>query len=138
MWNSTRIMAESIAKGIKEVDPQVSVKVFNIARRDKNDVITEIFKSKGIVLGSPTINKGYLSAIAALLEEIRGLGFKEKKATAFGSYGWSGEAVKLISDRLRESGWQVVNEGLKIQWKPDDVGIGLSIEFGKQVAKQLD
>ncbi len=138
MWNSTRIMAESIVQGIKEVDPQVSVKIFNIARRDKNDVITEIFKSKGIVLGSPTINKGYLSAIAALLEEIRGLGFKDKKAAAFGSYGWSGETVKLICESLRHSGWQVVNEGLKIQWKPDDAGINQSIEFGKQVAKQLD
>jgi anaerobic nitric oxide reductase flavorubredoxin len=101
-------------------------------------VITEIFKSKGIALRSPTINKGYLSAIARLLEEIRGLGFKEKKAAAFGSYGWNGEAVKLICESLKDSGWQVVNEGLRIQWKPDDAGINQSIEFGKQAANQLD
>jgi anaerobic nitric oxide reductase flavorubredoxin len=138
MWNSTRIMAESMAKGIKEVDPQVTVKLFNIARSDKNDVITEIFKSKGVALGSPTINKGYLSGLASLLEEMRGLGFKQKKAAAFGSYGWSGEAVKLISERLKEGGFQVVNEGLKVQWKPDGAGLQQSIEFGKQLAKQLD
>ncbi len=58
MWNGTRIMAEKIAEGIKDSDDKVNVKLFNLAKSDKNDVITEVFKSKAILVGSPTINKG--------------------------------------------------------------------------------
>ncbi|HEU20184.1 MAG TPA: MBL fold metallo-hydrolase, partial [Deltaproteobacteria bacterium] len=73
MWDGTRRMAEAIAKGIVQTDPTVTVKLFNIARSDKNDLITEIFKSKAVLVGSPTINKGILSAVAAILEEMKGL-----------------------------------------------------------------
>ncbi|MFC1617049.1 MBL fold metallo-hydrolase, partial [Candidatus Margulisiibacteriota bacterium] len=72
MWNGTKIMAESIAKGIKLVDKKVNIKLFNTAKTDKNDIITEVFKSKCVLLGSPTINNGILVSIAALLEEING------------------------------------------------------------------
>ena len=75
----TRILAENIAKGIVSSDKAVAVKLFNSAKSDKNDVITEIFKSKAILLGSPTINRGILTSTAGLLEEIKGLGFKNKK-----------------------------------------------------------
>jgi flavorubredoxin len=54
MWNGTRIMAEKIASGIKDTDKEVNVKPFNLAKTDKNDVITEIFKSKAILVGSPS------------------------------------------------------------------------------------
>jgi len=73
----------------------------------KNDVITEIFKSKAILVGSPTINRGILTGVAALLEEIKGLRFQDKKAAAFGCYGWSGESVKIISQNLASAGFQV-------------------------------
>jgi flavorubredoxin len=72
MWNGTRIMAENIASGIVEADPDVNVKIHNIARSDKNDVIADVFKSKAVFLGSPTINRGILTAMAGLLEEIKG------------------------------------------------------------------
>ena len=96
MWDATRKMAEAIAGGIREEEPSVLVKIFNVVRGDKNDIITEVFKSKAILVGSPTVNKGLFSAVAGIMEEIRGLGFKNKKAGAFGAYGWSGEAVKMI------------------------------------------
>ena len=72
-------MAEAIKTGILAQDKEVVVKLFNVARTDKNDVITEVFKSKGILVGSSTINNGISSSIAGILEEIRGLGFKNKK-----------------------------------------------------------
>ena len=90
MWNGTRRMAEAIAKGIKEARPEITVKLLNAGKTDKNDVISEVFKSKAILVGSSTINKGILTSIAGIMEEIRGLGFKNKKGAAFGSYGWSG------------------------------------------------
>lgn len=120
MWDSTRIMAEEIAAGIRERDDQITVKLFNLAKTDKNDVITEIFKSKAILMGSSTINNGILVHVAALLEEIKGLKFKKKKAGAFGSYGWSGEAVKIMLERLDNSGFDIIDQGLRLTWAPDD------------------
>ncbi|RJP84946.1 MAG: anaerobic nitric oxide reductase flavorubredoxin [Desulfobacteraceae bacterium] len=134
MWNGTRIMAENIAKGIVTGDPAVNVKLCNISKKDKNDIITEIFKSKGIVAGSPTINKGILTAVAGILEEIKGLKFSGKKAAAFGCYGWSGESVKIISESLAKSGFQIVDDGLKVLWNPDAENIERCVDFGKKLA----
>ncbi|MFC1882248.1 anaerobic nitric oxide reductase flavorubredoxin [Thermodesulfobacteriota bacterium] len=135
MWNGTRVMAEKIAGGITDADKEVNVKLFNLAKSDKNDVITEIFKSKAILVGSPTINRGILVSVAGILEEIKGLKFKNKKAAAFGCYGWSGESVKIISGILDESGFDVIDKGLKVMWNPDDASITKCAEFGKLIAR---
>lgn len=137
MWDGTRRMAEAIVKGIMEADSTVVVKLFNIARSDKNDLITEIFKSKALLIGSPTVNKGMLSAVAGILEEIKGLRFLNKKAAAFGCYGWSGEAVKLISDKLKEGGFQLLNDGIREKWNPNIASIDNCIRFGKEAALNL-
>jgi flavorubredoxin len=137
MWDGTRRMAEAIAKGITQEDQTVNVKLFNIARSDKNDLITEIFKSKAVLMGSPTINKGILSAVAAILEEMKGLKFMNKKAAAFGCYGWSGEAVKIISNILEESGFHLLNDGIKEKWNPNIEAVDNCIRFGKDVASNL-
>jgi len=134
MWNGTRVMAEKIAKGIKEGDKEVNVKLFNLAKRDKNDVITEVFKSKAILVGSPTINRGILVAVAGILEEIKGLKFTNKKAAAFGCYGWSGESVKVINGILKESGFNIVDEGLRVMWNPDNESMASCFEYGRQFA----
>jgi flavorubredoxin len=137
MWNGTRMMAEKIAYGIKEADKEVNVKLFNLAKTDKNDVITEVFKSKAILVGSPTINRGILVSVAGILEEIKGLKFKNKKAVAFGCYGWSGESVKIISSILEESGFDIIDDGLRMMWNPDDEGITKCVEFGKRFAADV-
>jgi len=134
MWNGTRRMAEAIAYGIRSTDPDVSVKLYNAARSDKNDLITEIFKSKAVLIGSPTINKGILSAAAAILEEIQGLRFQNKKAAAFGCYGWSGEAISVISAKLKEGGFEVLTDGIMEKWNPNSEGIDNCIRFGKEIA----
>lgn len=135
MWQSTRKMAESIADGIREVCPEVSVKLFNVAKDDKNDVLTEVFRSRAVLVGSPTINNGFSYAIAGILEMMRGLKFKKKLAAAFGSYGWSGEAVKQMSEHLQSSGFQMVNDGLKVLWVPDEVTLQQCREYGQDFAK---
>jgi len=137
MWNATRLMAENIAEGIKEVDPEANIKLFNSAHADKNDILTEVFKSKAIVVGSPTINKGILSSSASILEMIRGLEFKEKKAAVFGSYGWSGEALKMLTQLLKEAKFEIVQEGLNILWKPDEDGLTKCKEFGKNFGEAV-
>lgn len=134
MWQSTRLMAEAIAQGIGEQDPAVTVKVMNASKDDKNDILTEIFQSKAVLVGSPTINYGYSFAIAGLLEMVKGLKFKKKKAAAFGSYGWSGEAPKQIAAHLAEAGFEVVDEGIKLLWVPDEDGLKQCVEYGKRFA----
>lgn len=136
MWNGTRSMAEAIVQGIKAVDSKVVCKLFNISRSDKNDVVAEVFKSKAILVGSPTINRGILSAVAGFLEEIRGLKFKDKKAAAFGTYGWSGESVKMISNRLEEAGFELVNEGIRLLWNPDEESLEECVKFGKEISSK--
>ena len=136
MWNGTRKMAEAIAKGIKSADDNAVVKLFNISRSDKNDVVTEVFKSKALLVGSPTFNGGILSAVAGFMEQIRGLKFKEKKAAAFGTYGWSGESVDIISKELESAGFELLDSGIKSTWNPDENSLKESMEFGKEIAKK--
>ncbi len=135
MWNDTKKVAEAIAEGIKLEDKEVQLKLFNISKSDKNDMITEGFKSKTVLVGSSTINNGILSSVAAILEEIKGLKFKNKKAAAFGCYGWSGESVKIITELLGECGFEIIDDGLKNLWNPDSEQIQDCIEFGKRIAK---
>ncbi len=136
MWEGTKTMAENIALGIKQADSKVNIKLYNIAKTDKNDIITEIFKSKLILVGSPTIGKGITSATAGILEEIEGLGFKNKKAASFGCYGWSGESVAKINGLLEKSGFQIVNQGIKCLWNPDDAALLECVEFGKKLIEK--
>ena len=138
MWNGTRRLAETIAKGIVESDPNVRVKLFNVARSDKNDVITEVFRSKAVLLGSPTINRGMLSSMALILDMLTGLKLKNKKAAAFGCYGWSGESVKELGERLAKAGFEVVNDGLKTLWEPADAEREQAFAVGKAFCSALD
>ena len=72
--------------------------------------------------------------VGGLLEMIKGLGFKNKKAAAFGSYGWSGESVKIITESLKASGFEIVNDGIREAWNPDQGGIDNCVAFGKAFA----
>ena len=137
MWQSTRKMAEAIADGIRETLPETTVVVKNIARDDKNDIITEIFRSRSILVGSPTINNGISFATAGILEMAAGLKFKQKKAAAFGSYGWGGGSVKIINARLQEAGFELVNDGISKLWVPDANDLDDCKEYGRDFAGSI-
>ena len=96
MWEGTTKIAYSIAEEIHRQSPDTVVKVFNISKSDKNEVMTEVFKSKAIAVGSPTVANSILSPVAGWLEFLKQLKFKKKKAAAFGCYGWSGEDFAAI------------------------------------------
>jgi len=134
MWNGTRRMAEHIAKGIVAGDKKTVVKLYNAAKSDKNDVITEVFRSKGVVMGSPTINKGILTSLAGLLEEMKGLRFKGKKGAVFGTYGWSGESPVILKGSLEEAGFDVIDEGIKALWNPDEEALERCVDYGVMLA----
>lgn len=120
MWEGTAKIAHKIAEEIHSQSPDTVVKVFNIAKADKNEVMTEIFKSKAIAVGSPTVSNSILSSVAGWLEFLKQLKFKNKKAAAFGCYGWSGESVKILQQKLGEAGFEVVDEAVKSLWNPEN------------------
>jgi anaerobic nitric oxide reductase flavorubredoxin len=135
MWGGTKRLAEKIAEGVKLSDQDVDVKIFCLPKSDPNDVITEIFKSKTVIAGSSTINKGILHSVAGFLNLMKEMRFKNKKAAAFGCYGWSGEAVGILSESLRDAGFELISEGLKNTWNPDDAQLMAAVDFGKAVAE---
>ncbi|NMA70215.1 MAG: anaerobic nitric oxide reductase flavorubredoxin [Desulfitobacterium sp.] len=138
MWKATRRMAEEIAAGIREVNPEITVKIYHSAKSDLTEVVGEVFRSKAIAVGSPTVNNGYLSSIAAIMTEIKGMKFKNKKAVPFGSYGWSGEVIKLLGEELGKAGFEVIDDGVRLLWTPDEDGLAQCVELGKKLAQSIE
>jgi flavorubredoxin len=135
MWGATKKMALAIARGI--TNKGLGVKTLSMGKNDKSDLVTEIFKSKGVVLGSSTINNGVLGDVAAMLDIIKGLKFKGKIGAAFGSYGWSGESVKIIETKLKEAGIEIMAEGIKAQYNPTTEEIKACEVFGEAFAEKV-
>lgn len=135
MWNGTKILAEKIAEGIGLADQEVVVKVFNLSKSDENDIITEVFKSKTVLVGSPTISNSILHNVAGFIHLMKELKFKNKKAAAFGCYGWSGESVKVLNDLMEDAGFETIDNGFKNHWNPDVDAQESAIKFGEKIAK---
>ncbi|MGR5061855.1 anaerobic nitric oxide reductase flavorubredoxin [Photobacterium sp. DNB22_13_2] len=137
MSGNTRMMADAVAKGIRSQSPNTTIKIYNVSRHDKNVILASLFRSKGVLVGSSTMNNVMMPKVAALLEEVHGLRFKEKSAAAFGSSGWTGGAVTRIDARLREAGFEV-EEPLHLHWKPDTDGLAECFAYGVNIAKAWD
>ncbi len=120
MWEGTAKIAHGIAEEIQRVSPDTVVKVYNIAKSDKNDVMTEVFKSKAVCVGSPTVINSILAGVAGWLEFAKQLKFRGKRAAAFGCYGWSGESVKILQAKLAEAGFTVIDENVRSMWNPEE------------------
>ena len=103
----------------------------------RSDIITEVLDAAAIIIGSPTLNNGLFPTIADFLTYMKGLKPQNKIGAAFGSYGWSGEAVKLITDALKEMHFELIDPGLRIQYVPDDKSIEGCYELGKKIAKAI-
>lgn len=135
MWNGTKALAERIAEGIASADSEVVIKLHNLAKNDDNDMITEVFKSKTVVIGSPTICNSILHSVAGFIHLMKQLRFKGKKAAAFGCYGWSGESVKIINELMSGAGFEILGEGLRNHWNPDSDSQKAAVKFGKMIAE---
>jgi len=133
MWNATRRMAEAIGDGL--ADAGVPYKLINAASTDSNDALVDVFKARTVLIGSPTMNNGLLPSLEPLLGEIKGLKFKNKIGAAFGSYGWSGEGVKLIEHHLEESKIPVIRPGIRVKWQPGPDDLEACRAFGREIAE---
>jgi flavorubredoxin len=135
MWEGTRRMAEAVGEGLAKAG--VQYKMLHAATTDRNDVITEVFKAKALVIGSPTVNGGYLPTLAPLLHDLKGLKFKNKIGAAFGSYGWSGESVKHIEDHLTACKIPVAAPGVRAKWQPRPEDLQACTRLGSAVAAAI-
>ncbi len=135
MYDATKSMAEAIGEGLGRNN--VKYKIFNSAITDKSDLMTELFRAKGIIVGSCTVNNSVLTSIAAILDDMKGYKFKNKVAAGFGSYGWSGESPKIISQKLEDAGLKVVCEPIKVQYRLGVEELNQCIEFGERFSKSL-
>ena len=132
MWNATERMAKAIAEGLIECG--IDSRVYHTALADSNDLMVEIFKTKLLVFGSSTHNNGILPSMAKMLEEMRGLRFKNKIGAAFGAYGWSGESVKEMEEVFKRAAIPIVREGIRFKWQPTEADLNVCRAYGRELA----
>jgi len=135
MWKSTAIMAREVAKGIASRD--VHVRLMNTRKCHRSDIITEMLDAKALVVGSPTLNNGIFPVVADVMTYIKGLKPQNRMAAAFGSYGWSGESVKILNQEFESMKMAVVHEGLKVQYVPDDADLEKCFIMGQTIADKI-
>lgn len=136
MWHSTEMMAHAVADGL--LDKGISYKLINLQVNHRSDVMTDVLEASAIILGCPTLNNGLLPRMAGFLMYMRGLRPTNKVGAAFGSYGWSGEAVKLMNKSMLEMKFNMVHEGLKVQYVPEHTHLKECVELGKTVGQALN
>lgn len=136
MWGSTEKMARYILEGANSICG-VEVKLYKMPVSDRSDIMRELLNSRAIIIGSSTINKGILPTMAALLEDLEGLKFKNKLGAAFGSFGWSSGAVESIEERLKKSGIEVIFPPITAKWVPDEKKLTQCFEFGKKISEKV-
>ena len=131
MWESTRMMAKAVAEGLHEQG--VEYKLLDLQVNHRSDVMTDVLEASALVLGSSTLNNGMLPRMADFLMYMRGLRPTNKVGATFGSYGWSGEAVKMMNDILKDMNIILCHEGLKVQYVPEHAQLGKCVELGRTV-----
>ncbi len=135
MWQSTAMMARAICEGLASHD--VSAKVMPLSSCHRSDVATEILDAGALLVGSPTLNNNMFPTVADLLTYLKGLKPRNLVGAAFGSYGWSGEAVKQVRDVLADMNVELVGEGVKTRYIPDDDALAECFLLGAAVADKL-
>jgi flavorubredoxin len=135
MWQSTDLMARALADGL--CAEGIEVRVMRLRANDRSDVMTEVLDAGAVIVGSPTLNNNLFPTVADLLTYMKGLKPKNKIGAAFGSYGWSGEAVGMIAERLRAMGIELVVEPLKIKYVPDNESLNKCRTTGARIAQIL-
>lgn len=135
MWQSTEKMIVPITEGIK--DQGVGVKIIKLRATPTSVAIKEFWKSRGALIGSPTLNNITYPSVAEYLTHLRGLRPKNRLMGAFGSYGWGGGAVKEIYEDFKRMGLDAVEPGLQILYRPSVKDEELCFQFGKDFAQKV-
>ncbi len=135
MWHSTEIMTQPIMQGIK--DEGVDCKVIKLRATPMSVAIKEFWKSRGILVGSPTLNNEVFPSVAEFITHLRGLRPSNRIAGAFGSYGWGGGAVKWLYNEFQNMKLDMMEPGIQIQYRPSDEDEKKCYDFGREFAKAV-
>ncbi|MGC8719542.1 MAG: FprA family A-type flavoprotein [Thermodesulforhabdaceae bacterium] len=136
MWHSTEKMAKAISDGL--IDEGIETVLMSLKVNHRSDVMTELLDSKGLVVGSPTINNGLFPTVADILTYMKGLKPTGKIGFAFGSYGWSGEAAMIISQYLAEMKVeQIIDQPLRIQYVPGHDDLKRCYDMGRKLGERI-
>ncbi len=135
MWESTRVMADAIARGV--ASEGVDYQLLRVSQNDRNDIITQVKAARAVAIGSPTVNRGILPTVTPLLDDLAGLKPFGKLAIAFGSDGWGGGAIPEINQYLRKAGFSLFSEGVSMKWRPDAAKQRELEEVGAQLARAV-
>ncbi len=135
MWHSTEKMALTIVESLGEEG--VDAKPMHLRKCHRSDIMTEIIDAGAVIVGSPTLNNNIFPTLGDFLAYFKGLKPKNKVVAAFGSYGWSGEAVKYINNVFEEMKLDIADPGVKINYVPDEDGIKACRALGKLIAEKL-
>jgi len=135
MWGSTDLMARAVSEGLTAEGVQPVLHRLRASHR--TEVITELMDAGAVLVGTPTLNNGMFPTVADTLTYVRGLKPKNLVGAAFGSYGWSGEGVKLVNEMLEHMKVEIVQEPLNIRFVPDAQAMESCRELGKSVAVRL-
>lgn len=135
-YGYTKQLAEEIAKGIASKG-DFEIKLFDLVSSSQEEILKSINKSDGILFGSPTINCDLLEPIRDLMTKLNPIVHGKKVAGAFGSYGWSGEAVPNMETRLKELRMDLLLPSLKIKFKPSSEELDSAFNFGELFADKV-
>ena len=94
-------------------------------------------EAKGVLVGSSTINRDMLPTVAPFMEDLKGLRPKKKIGAAFGSFGWGGQTMKTLEEKLKQAGVEVVQPPLEVKWVPSPEEIERCFEFGKKFGESM-
>lgn len=128
-YGYTEQLSKEIARGIRESGP-VEVRCYDLVETDPAEVAKELGFADGMLFGTPTIVGEALKPIWDLTTSIFPSTHGGKYASAFGSYGWSGEGVPHIIERLKQLKMKVPDEGFRVKFKPGEVDLMEAYEYG--------
>ncbi|MDD5412854.1 MAG: FprA family A-type flavoprotein [Methylobacter sp.] len=135
-YGNTRRMAEAIYEGAMAVE-HVRVSLYDLEGSEIAPFVDLIEGADGILFGTPTINGDAVKPVWDLLSSLAVINLKSKLGGVFGSYGWTGEGVKMVEDRLRGLKLRVPIPGIRIKLIPTEEEIELCREFGHEMAQDL-
>ena len=112
MWHSTEILARTIAEAFAQ--RKIPAAFYDLKATPMSDIMTDIFTSKYLAVGSPTINNQMMPTVAAFLCYLKGLRPVNHKAFAFGSYGWGGQSIAQVEDELKAAGCEIILDKIRV------------------------
>ena len=131
------MLAQAIAEGVREELPGAQVETYDIIEHDLGTLGALLNESDGFLIGSPTINKDAVPPVWNLLSHVDAVNIQKRPVALFGSYGWSGEAVKNLSNRLKDLKVNLFEKEFRVVFVPTKQDLADAKEFGREFAKGI-